>query len=37
MPWKGKRLNDPLIRWTGNSWRLLALPLLLLIAVPILM
>ncbi len=37
MPWKGKRANEPLKRWTENSWRLLALPLLLLIAVPILM
>ena len=37
IPWKGKRINDSLKRWTENSWRLLALPLLLLFAVPILM
>jgi molybdate transport system permease protein len=35
--WKEKRANGTLARWTENSWRLLALPLLLLIAVPVLM
>jgi molybdate transport system permease protein len=37
LPWKNKSAKDTLKRWTENSWRLLALPLLLLIAVPIFM
>ena len=37
LPWKAKSAKNVLKRWTENSWRLLALPLLLLIAIPILM
>jgi molybdate transport system permease protein len=37
LPWTANSAKRTLKRWTENSWRLLALPLLLLIAVPIVM